>query len=189
MQHPEGGNTTCTEQITVAKPVWHGTEGSSPRYPYAMIGDASLLNYAVTADALLTQAGTSAGLIGRFSNRAKGPLIGQFDGYMFDVSTSGAWRLIKSSGTNGPSTLASGTLAQPLGTGTWHQLSMAITNVSTVKADIIFTSAVLTPSVDGLEVTSFSDSSPLPPGPAGIEAGAFTNSWPQAQFSNLSVTP
>jgi hypothetical protein len=186
---PDAGNTTCTEQTTVARPVFwpDGSEGSSPRYPYATIGDASLADYTVTADVLLTQAGTSAGLIGRFGNRAKGPLIGQFDGYMFDVSTSGAWRLIKNSAASGPATLASGTLAQPLGTGTWHQLSLVIKNVTTVQANA--ETAVLTPSVDGVQVTSYSDTSPLPPGPAGIEAGAFTSTWPQAQFSDLSVTP
>jgi hypothetical protein len=30
---------------------------------------------------------------------------------------------------------------------------------------------------------------PWESGPAGIEAGAFTSTWPQARFSTLSITP
>jgi hypothetical protein len=173
-----GSNTTCTEQTTVPAPVfWGGGTGAAVRYPYATIGDAGLANYTVSVDALLTEADTSAGLIGRFNNRASGHHIGQFDGYVFDVATTGAWRLIKNNkDASHMATLASGTLAEPLGTDTWHRLSLSMSGSS------------ITASVDGQQVTSVSDSS-WASGPAGIEAGAFAGSWPQAQYSNLSVVP
>ena len=134
---PDGGNITCTEQQAVPTPVfWEGANpATSTRFPYAVIGDSSLANYTVSSDVLLTQSGTSAGLIGRCSGMS-GPQVGDFDGYIFDVRTSGAWKLIKNDKTSGDiATLASGT------------------------------------------------------GPAGLEAGAFSHTWPQAQYSNLSITP
>lgn len=127
-------------------------------------------------DTLLTQPGTSAGLIGRFSKRGTQPQIGHFDGYVFDVGASGAWRLTKNDASaGGIAALASGSLAQPIGTGTWHRLSLAMSG------------RAITASVDGQQVASVSDSS-WTSGLAGIEAGAFTGSWPQAQYSGLSIT-
>jgi hypothetical protein len=124
---------------------------------------------------MLTQAGTSAGLIGRVSG-ISGPQVGDFNGYVFDVSSTGAWKLIKNDKTSsGIVTLAAGTGAA-LGTGRWHRLSLAL-HGSTITA-----------SVDGQQVTSVTQAS-WGSGPAGIEAGAFTSSWPQVQYSHLSVTP
>jgi hypothetical protein len=175
---PGRSNTTCTEQEAVRKPVfWPANTGARSHYPYAIIGDASWANYVVSIDTLLTRPGTSAGLIGRFSNRGgSSSRIGQFDGYLFDVAATGAWKLIKDDvNASKMQILASATLAQPLYPGTWHRLSLSMSG-STIMA-----------SVDGHQVTSVSDSS-WASGPAGIEAGAFTGSWPQAQYSNLSVT-
>lgn len=176
-QVPDGANTTCTGQTTVPTPVfWHNGTGTSVHYPYAITGDGSMSNYTVSVDTLLTQAGTSAGVIGRFSDRGSEPQIGQFDGYVFDVSSSGVWKLIKNAeDPSDMATLASGTLASPPGTGTWHRLSLSMSG------------STITASVDGQQVTSVTDSS-WTSGPAGIEAGAFTSSWPQAQYSNLSIT-
>jgi hypothetical protein len=53
----------------------------------------------------------------------------------------------------------------------------------------------ITASVDGQQVVSATDSRagtgapPWESGPAGLEAGAFTSTWPQAQYSTLSITP
>ena len=55
----------------------------------------------------------------------------------------------------------------------WHRLSL---HGSTITA-----------SVDGEQVTSVT-SSTWANGPAGLEAGAFTQDWPQAQYSNLTIT-
>jgi Glycosyl hydrolase family 59 len=178
-QVPDGSNTTCTEQTTVPTPVfWKNGSGTPAHYPYATVGDASMSDYAVSVDTLLTQAGTSSGVIGRFSDRASQGDAGHFDGYVFDVSASGAWQLIKNN--NNPAavvTLASGTLQKTPGTGTWHRLSLSMSG-DTIAA-----------SVDGTQVASVTDSTPWTTGPAGIEAGAFTSTWPKAQYSNLSVTP
>ena len=45
----------------------------------------------------------------------------------------------------------------------------------------------LTAAVDGHQVTAVSDPA-WRSGLAGIEAGALTGTWPQADFRNLSVT-
>jgi Glycosyl hydrolase family 59 len=173
-----GGNSNCTEQTTRAVPVfWHGAKTQAARYPYAIIGDESLQNYTVSVDALLTQPGTSAGLIGRFSVRNFH--AGYFDGYIFDVSTTGAWRLIKNNTGAADSvanrTVASGKLA-PLALNTWHLLSMSLSGNT------------ITLSVDTHQVRSYTDEKPWRSGLAGLEAGAFTHAWPQAQYSDLSIT-
>jgi hypothetical protein len=170
-----GGNSNCTEQTTRATPVfWRGPKTQAARYPYAIIGDESLRNYTVSVETLLTQAGTSAGLIGRFGLRAFH--TGYFDGYVFDVSGPGAWELIKNSASGKVTPLLSGVLPMPLGTGTWHQLSMSLAG-STIRV-----------SVDRHQVASYDDTtSPWASGLAGIEAGAFTSTWPQVQYSNLVI--
>jgi Glycosyl hydrolase family 59 len=187
---PDGGDRTCTQQDGVATPIfWHNRYGAAgTHFPYATIGDQSWMNYQVSADVLLTRAGTTAGLIGRFSCRGNVPDVGQFDGYVFDVGSSGAWRLIrnanpdtdrKSSGcAPGPGTtqlLASGTLDQPPGTGHWHRLSLSLAG------------PMISAAVDGHTVATVSDAS-WAAGPAGLEAGAFTESWPRVQYSHLTVT-
>ncbi len=182
---PGGGHATCTGQTTRATPVlWHPGSGRTARYPYAIIGDSSLRNYTVGVGVLLTKAGTSAGLIGRFGDRAWDD--GYFDGYVFDVSGAGAWRLIKDNADGKLVTLASGALATPLGTGTWHRLALSMSGTPKV--------ATIAVSVDGHLLATATDSSaatgtpPWRSGPAGIEAGAFTDTWPQAQYRNLSIT-
>jgi hypothetical protein len=176
---PGGGHrATCTEQTTVRTPVFWGggTAATSARYPYATIGDASLADYTVSVDALLSRAGASAGVLGRFSHRGTGHYIGRFDGYVFDVAATGAWRLVRNAADPGGAlTLASGTLARPLGTGAWHRLALSLSG------------ATITASVDGRTVASVADRS-WTSGPAGIEAGAFADTWPQVQFSNLTIT-
>ena len=172
------GNSTCTEQTTRAVPVfWHGAKTQAARYPYAIIGDKSLQNYTVSVDTLLTQPGTSAGLIGRFSIRNFH--AGYFDGYIFDVSTTGAWRLIKNT-TSASEPLAKRTVAKgrlaPLPLNTWHLLSMSLSGNT------------ITLSVDTHQVAVYKDKKPWKSGLAGLEAGAFTHAWPQAQYSDLSIT-
>jgi hypothetical protein len=201
-----GGDSMCTGQSTVgsasAPPVfWHPGQipnKSGVRYPYAIIGDGSWRNYTISADVLFTQNNTNAGLIGRFTQQFTSTIltdadgnddIGHFNGYVFDVSTTGAWQLIKNIDTDGPRTvLKSGTLTQALGTGTWHELSLSLSDNSDG-------STTITVSVDSSQF-SYTDSSPYGAGLAGIEAG-FTNSftehsttdnWPQVQLSGLSVT-
>jgi O-glycosyl hydrolase len=181
----DGSNTTCTEQTTMPTPVfWDQSAGQY--YPYATIGNGSLQDYTVSVDALLTQAGTSAGVIGHFSHRAWD--TGYFDGYILDVSTSGAWKLIKNNENGTPTTLTQGTVAA-LGTGGWNNLSMSFATSTSGTT----TTVTITASIDHSKVGSATDtlptaSSPWAAGAAGIEAGAFTSTFPQAQYSDLSIT-
>ena len=119
----------------MATPVfWHnGRRGADAHYPYAVIGDADWADYTVSADVLLPRAGSSAGLIGRFSCRGGVPNVGQFDGYVFSVSGTGPWSLTRNAnpepgrvpasaaGTSGgpraDGSWPPGELARPLGTG------------------------------------------------------------------------
>jgi hypothetical protein len=172
----DGGRITCTEQRAAPAPLLWGADRppAGTRFPYAVIGDSSLADYTVSCDILLTQPGTTAGLVGRFSGTTR-PRVGNFDGYIFDVAATGAWRLIDDSeAAAGTSILASGT-GRALGTDRWHRLSLSL-HGSTVTA-----------AIDGRLVTSVT-SRTWTHGPAGIEAGAFAGSWPRAQYSGLSIT-
>jgi hypothetical protein len=167
----------CTRQTTVPTPIfWPNAPAAGWHYPYATVGGPGLANYSVSVDMLLTQPGTSAGLIGRFSRRGGPADIGHFDGYLFDVATSGAWRLIRNDVAPGRTeTLAAGLLPRPLGTGRWHRLSLAMAGPD------------LTAAVDGHQVAAVADRS-WTAGLAGIEAGAGSGGWPQAEYRNLSIT-
>jgi hypothetical protein len=187
---PVPGGGMCAEQTTVPTPVFWGggTAATTINYPYATIGDASPGDYTVSVHVMLPKAGTSAGLIGRFNNRGSGHNIGAFDGYVFDIATSGAWRVIKNfKGTpREPAhhTVLARKLARPLGAGTWHRLSMSLVTTGSGPHAI----ATITISVDGKRLASVTDnSSPWLRGQAGIEAGAFTDTWPQAQYRVLSI--
>jgi hypothetical protein len=186
----DGRDQMCTEQKAASTPVfWHDAGAiRGTHFPYATIGDRTWTDYKVSVDVLFPRAGTSAGLIGRFSCRMAGPNVGQFDGYVFDVAAAGAWKLIRNAtpatdrvsaacatGPGAAGTLASGRLARPLRAGAWHRLSLSMSG------------AAITASVDGKVVTTVSDSA-WSAGPAGIEAGAFTEAWPKIQYSHLSVT-
>ncbi len=175
---PDGSANTCTEQRAVAMPVlWRtASPAAGARFPYAIIGDQSLADYTVSCDVLLTQPGTTtAGLVGRFSGMSGGR-AGAFGGYIFDVSSTGRWRLIDDSQAPGHvATIASGRVAAP-GAGSWHRLSLSL-HGDTIAA-----------SMDGRPVTSVT-SRTWTFGPAGIEAGAFSRRWPRVQYSNLSITP
>ena len=184
------GDHTCTEQEAVATPVfWHDAGApAATHYPYAVIGDPSWSDYTVSVDVLLPHAASSAGLIGRFSCRRSVPDVGQFDGYVFSVSGTGRWTLTRNAnatqdhestacpeGPAGRTTLAAGRLARPLGTGTWHRLSLSMSG------------SAITAAVGRTTVATVSDPT-WTAGPAGLAAGPFTTEWPHVQYSHLSVT-
>jgi Glycosyl hydrolase family 59 len=188
---PDGGDRRCTEQQAAATPVFWHHAGSLPgtRYPYAVIGAPGWASYKVSVDVLLPSQHSSAGVIGRFSCRDTTPNGGAFDGYVFDVGATGRWSLTRNANpdtappatgcTLGPARaqlLASGRLASSLGTGRWHHLALAMSG-SAIRA-----------SVDGTAVASVSDPT-WSTGLAGLEAGAFSSSWPHVQYSHLAVTP
>ena len=138
---------------------------------------------------LLPGSDSAAGLIGRFSCRATTPNAGAFDGYVFNVSATGAWSLTRNANpepgsptagcTSGPTltqVLASGRLARPLRLRRWHRLSLSMSG------------STITASVDGVRVADVANST-WASGLAGLEAGAFSGSWPHVQYSHLAVTP
>jgi hypothetical protein len=186
---PDRGRRTCTEQQAVPVPVlWHGKHADrGSRYPYAVIGDAGWASYRVSVDVLLPGRGASAGVIGRFSCRRGTPDIGQFDGYLLDVSGTGRWQLIRNAngspdasagcraGPGGRRALASGRLPRPWRPGTWHQVSLTMSG------------ATITAAADGRVLALVTDSS-WTSGLAGLEASAFTRTWPRIQYSHLTVT-
>ncbi len=174
---PHGTPIGCTVQQAVGVPVlWHGNARGS-RYPFGVLGDATWADYTVAADVRLTRAGTSAGLVGRFARHGSQADVGHFDGYVFDMSTTGAWRLVRNDVVaGGVATLAHGTLSRAAGVGRWHRLSLAMSGTTIAAA------------VDGQPVATVHDSA-WAGGLAGIEAGAFTDTWPQAEYANLTVAP
>lgn len=207
---PPNGQSTCTEQTTVGDPAsqpvfWH-PKFAGVRFPYAIIGDGSLRNYTVSTQALLRNSGASAGVIGRFTQRfvhkddTDSDNIGHFDGYVFDVSTTGAYQLIKNTVSDGTRAgigqcPATGSIGQTLDTSTWYKLSLSMSD----NADgTSITATITSPSGQQLFTTSCTDPAPYGAGLAGIEAG-FTNQypsnwpsgyfWPHVQYSDLSITP
>jgi len=190
---PDRGDRTCTEQQAVATPAfWHAPSApAATHYPYAVIGGLGWQDYAVSVDVLLPRGTSSAGLIGRFSCQHGVPDTGQFDGYVLSVSGTGRWSLTRNANSarnqvpaSCPSppaspaasrVLATGQLARPLGTRTWHRLTLSMSG------------SRITASVGGTRIASVSDPA-WTSGLAGIAAGPFTASWPDVQYSHLSVT-
>ncbi len=167
----------CLQQLTPQTPVlWHST---GLDYPYAIIGDPSWANYTVSVQVLLTQQSGTAGVIGRFSLRAHShpaSSIGLFNGYMLDVGADGAWALYRNSVSSPTRTVLASGHGPALSPGTWHTLSLSMNGSS------------ITASIDGNLVGSATDSS-FSAGLAGLEAGAFTRTWPIDQYRDLTVTP
>jgi Glycosyl hydrolase family 59/Galactocerebrosidase, C-terminal lectin domain len=174
---PHGSATTCTVQQAEPVPVlWHGSSGGA-RYPFAIVGDGGWSDYTVSVDVLLTRPHTSAGLIGRFDRHGSQADIGHFGGYVFDLSTTGGWRLVRNDVTaSGVAVLASGTLTAAAGVDRWHHLTLSLTGTT------------ITATVDGRAVATVNDTT-WRGGLAGIEAGLFTGTWPHAGYANLTVTP
>jgi hypothetical protein len=187
---PDRGDRTCTAQEAVATPViWHRRRSAGlTHFPYAVIGDQTMTNYSVSVDVLLTSKNASAGVIGRFGCRMAVPDTGEFDGYVFNVSATGRWQLIRNANRlteehsspacpAGPpvrQTLSAGALARPLTLNKWTRLTLSMAGSS------------LSAAVNGRVVASVSDSA-WTSGPAGIEAGAFSTRWPNVQYSHLSI--
>jgi hypothetical protein len=108
-------------------------------------------------------------LLGRVNAQSR-PQADQ-NAYLFRVSGTGAWSIVKS-GTSGTyTTLASGTTTA-LGTGAWHTISLTMQGPA------------ISGAVDGQTVGSVTDSS-YQTGQAGLGVVGYQTD----QFSNLSITP
>jgi hypothetical protein len=165
---PPGGYSDCTGQTTAGSvtspPVFWHPGGSGERYPYAIIGDGSWSDYTESVDMLLPKSSdgtpTSGGLIGYYTLRSNAYNPGLFNGYVFDLSTTGAWQLVDNSTTAGYQVvLASGTFAWPPGTSAagWNKLSLSFTDgplCAGPEPTIATFRVYITASIDGTQVGS-----------------------------------
>ena len=90
--------------------------------------------------------------------------------YYLQVSSNGAWSIVRNTTSHTLTTLASGTVAA-LGTGTWHHLALTF-NGTTISA-----------AIDGTTVGSATDGTYH----SGM-VGLGTSGYQSDQFDNLSVT-
>jgi hypothetical protein len=206
---PPGGFSTCTGQTTVRANVggsaqppvfWH-PESSGVRYPYAIIGDGSWSSYTENVNLLLAQgpgASSSGGLIGYYTERGDSNNDGLFNGFVFDLSSTGGWKLVSNStSASGQAVLDSGTFtAWPTGHSatSWNKLTLSFSEGGVSCGSPVPTTASqlnITAAIDGITVSTDSVCSQVSGGLGGIEAG-YTNSttenWPTVQYSGLSVT-
>jgi hypothetical protein len=91
--------------------------------------------------------------------------------YYLQLSSTGAWQVVRSNSGGSTSTLASGTVSAP-GTGTWQQLALT------------FSGSTITAAINGTTVGTVTDSTYG----SGM-VGFGTNGYQTDQFDNLSVTP
>ncbi len=160
---------TCLQQNTPLDPIeW----GAGPVTPYTLVGDNSWANYTVSSQVLFTKAGSSAGVIGRFSDQ--GGNAANYNGYLMQITDSGTWTLYRNSNSGSATALSSGSFKAP-GVNTWHTVSLSMTG------------NLINGSIDGTQVTSVTDSS-YRFGPAGLDTGAISGTFPIVQFHNFSVS-
>jgi Glycosyl hydrolase family 59/Ricin-type beta-trefoil lectin domain len=159
-----GRSGQCVQQMAPVEPV----EWQADSDAFALLGDPGWSNYTVSSDVYLEQAGT-AELYGR-ANTQESPQADQ-NAYLFSVSNTGAWSIVKRSTSGIDTTLASGTTTA-LGTDTWHTLAMTLQGTT------------ISGSVDGVTVGSVTDSS-YQTGQVGIGVVGYQTD----QFDNISITP
>jgi hypothetical protein len=162
----------CTEQVTPQKPI---TWENGDKYPYAIVGEGTWANYVASVNTLFTRASASGGIIGRFSNSTNGN-ADRYAGYVFDVSESGTWELLDETDTADlPAVLASGAVPA-LGLNTWNRLGLSMRGNS---VRVILNNVVLKTVANSDHLR----------GSIGIEGGITTKTWPNNQYSDLTVTP
>ncbi len=136
--------------------------------PYALAGDTTWSNYAVSSDVLLERAGYVE-LIGRATfQHSFGPA--GLDAYYLRVTDTGQWSILRNDTSNAMTTLRSGTVAA-LGTNRWHTLALTLSGAS------------IAATIDGTQVASLSDATW-----AVGQVGFGASQGETAQFDNLSVT-
>ena len=160
-----GRSGQCVQQMAAQEPItWDGASN-----PYTTLGDLSWTDYKVSVDAQMEQAG-AVQLLGRVGTQQPFSVAG-IDDYYLQLSSTGAWALVKNTTGATLTTLASGTVAAP-GTGTWHNLALT------------FKGSTITAAIDGATVGTVTDSS-YPHGQVGLGI----DGWQTDQFDNLSITP
>jgi len=160
-----GRSGQCVTQMAAQEPInWDAASN-----PYTTLGDLSWTDYKVSIDALMEQSG-AVQLLGRVGTQQPFAVAG-IDDYYLQLSSTGAWEIVKNDLAASLTTLASGTVAAP-GTGTWHNLALT------------FQGSTITAAIDGVTVGSVSDSS-YRTGQVGLGV----DGWQTDQFDNLSITP
>jgi hypothetical protein len=159
-----GRSGQCVQQMAPVKPVeWQGDSDA-----FALAGDTTWANYTVSADVNIEQPGTVE-LLGRANTQAR-PQSHQ-NAYLFRVSNTGAWSIVRSDTGGTDTTLASGTRAA-LGTNSWHTMALSMQG------------ATITGSIDGAAAGTATDTA-FQTGQVGIGVVGYQTD----QFDNLSVTP
>jgi hypothetical protein len=191
---------TSTSPPAVDPPVFWKPASSGVRFPYANIGDGTWQNYTENVYILLPQNSsgpTSGGLIGYYTLRSDSNNPGLFNGYVFDLSSTGAWKLIGNTTTlNGETVIDSGTFTNwPANHSatSWNKVSLSFSNGLSCGNPEPATGVQLTitAAIDGTTVGSDTVCSLATGGLGGLEAGYATSTteiWPAVQYSDLSVT-
>jgi hypothetical protein len=162
-----GAKGRCLEQVTPQPPIFWQIPWDGTPTPYAITGALSWSNYTVSSDVLFTNAAGSAGLIGRYDDQARDPKL--FDGYQFDLTAKGAWRLAYNTKLYGPTVLARGQV-DGIQAGHWYKITL------TMIGDQV------SASVNSKRVVKVT-SALYRAGQAGIESN-----YNRVQFSKLTVT-
>ena len=162
-----GVSGQCIEQMAGANPIWWQKPSSGTPLPYAITGSTTWSTYTVSSSVLLPAATSSASLIGRYSDQVY-DLPDEFDGYVFRITGSGAWQLLRSNAGPKQNVLKSGTVSGIV-PGTWLSISLKL-NGTAVSA-----------TVNGTPVASVKDST-YKTGLAGIGS-----TWSPVQFNDLTV--
>ena len=159
-----GRSGRCVRQQARVKPIeWDGDA-----YPYTIGGALSWRNYTVSADALLERPG-AVRLMGRVGReRAFRPA--DINAYYLQLSSTGAWSIVRNQTGGTLTTLVSGTVAR-LGTNWWHHLALS------------FRGSTISAAIDDKVVGSITNSSYR----AGM-VGLGIDGYQTDEFDNLSVT-
>jgi O-glycosyl hydrolase len=166
----EGGRSgECLRQMAATTPIAWYTPTAAGVQPYTLMGDLGWSDYTVSSDVLLEQSGSSAEILGRVGTQKQ--FNGGLNAYHLRLSETGAWSLLKTSGSWTWTTLASGTVTAP-GTGTWHNLALS------------FQGNTITAAIDGTTVADATDTSF-----GGGQVGLGTAGYYPAEYSNFSITP
>jgi len=154
----------CLQQEITTLPTKWGAAAITN--PITVVGDPSWSDYRVIVDALLQHSGT-ADLVGRMSRQDQEG--GGALGYHFQVSDSGAWKLLSQDATMQNTILASGTISFPL--STWLTLALD------------FSGSTISAFANGTQVASVTNTTYL-----NGNIALSTSQWNDAQFDNFAVT-
>lgn len=158
-----GRGGQCLEQVAPIRPInWQDDSDA-----FTMVGDPRWVDYTVSLDVNMRQAGTVT-LLGR-ANTQKRPQRNQA-AYQLRISDTGSWSIAKNSDGGVLTTLTSGARTA-LGLNNWHNVKLS------------FTGNQITAIADGVTLGSVNDTS-FVNGNVGVGVVGYQTN----QFDNLSIT-